>query len=137
MWSNKYKKVFWIAVIFMFVFLPISWGVSEYTYRVLQEDWLEQNMPKIKPGMTYKDVESLLGPPQVFLFSSSEDINKMPRPNNFGFLSREYLRDSKTKRGEVDWLYFYYRDSNPDFPTFSFDVKTGKLIRVNRRPYLE
>jgi hypothetical protein len=137
MLSKKLKTIFWLATMFSFVALPLSCGIDTYIYRKIQEDWIEKNTPKVKLGMTYKDIESLLGYPTIIFFSSSEDLKRFKDVNVRKSSLEAFRFDSNTKVGEIEWLYFYYRDKLPDWPVYTFDSKTGKLIRISRKAYWE
>jgi hypothetical protein len=127
------KKILLIVCTLLLVSLPMTYVIYERVYREVQQHWLKDNMQKVRLGMTYKQVESLLGDPHAILFNSRDDLKntKMNLKNN---IIEVFTFDSGTKPGEIGFLYFY-DDSNPNWPIFSFDSTTGKLTRISRRPY--
>jgi hypothetical protein len=92
-------------------------------------------MPKVKPGMTYQDVTSLLGYPNIVLFSTAKDLEnfRKARLREDFFVKPDIYQDQKTKSGELDWLYFYGPDNIEGYPIYSFDSATGRLTRISSR----
>jgi hypothetical protein len=131
----KTKTIILSGIIFLLLFYPIGCVFSTYSYRSSQISWLTKNVLKIKKGMTYQEVHSLLGYPSFVFYSTDKDIKKFRKINlrKSYFIDSETWHDTKTKPGEIDWLYFYGSDNSEGFPVFSFNSSTGKLISVGRR----
>lgn len=137
---DKLKKLIWIAVpVFFLLILPLVWFVAPYPYRVAQEDWIERNRQKVKLGMSYEEVKSLLGYPSIVLYASYQDLKQFHQTsagNNFfvKFFDLETVVSNQrdTQPGEIGWLYYYYPDPGLYSPTYIFDVSTGRVIRITR-----
>jgi hypothetical protein len=134
--SRKINKLIWTSITCLLIALSFSCVDS----RIFKEEAeFTRDMQKIKQGMTYKDVRSLLGSPTVILFLKSKDLEKYKRidPKKIPVYIFETNHDLRTKSGEIDWLYVHYDRSSTDlgFPVYSFDLDTGRLIRVSRRVY--
>jgi hypothetical protein len=136
MLSNKIKKVVWMSITSLFVASSFSCIDS----RIIKDDAeFTRDMQKVKQGMTYKDIRFLLGSPTVILHSKVKDLEKYKKmdPKKIPVYIFETNHDSRTKSGEIDWLYVHYDQKSSDygFPVYSFDLNTGRLIRVSRRVY--
>jgi hypothetical protein len=135
MLSVKFKEIAWIIVMFLFICFPTS--CSDTSYKEAQEKaQFKKNMLRIKLGMTYKDMKLILGNPDITLFSTIDEFNKfnqtISKQELFGTVDTQI--DSRTKPGEIDWMYIEGDNANPlGWPVYSFDSNTGKLIRSSRR----
>jgi hypothetical protein len=133
---NNLKAIAWISIISLLIAAPIS-CIDNRSFK--EEDKFAKDMQKVKLGITYKELRSLLGSPTVILFSKLEDFEKYSKtdPKIIPIYILETNHDSRTKSGEIDWLYVHYDENSIDlgFPVYSFDLNSGRLIRVSRRDY--
>jgi hypothetical protein len=133
--SIKFKRIFWISIIVLLIAYPLSCVVSINKYREDQILLVKKNMSKVKIGMTYQDITSLLGYPNIVLFSTLKDLENLrkARLREDFFVKPDIYQDPKTKSGELDWLYFHGSDNIEGYPIYSFDSVTGRLSRVSSR----
>jgi hypothetical protein len=131
---NKFKRIAWVVIALSTVLLVVGLNIKGYVNKKNREALITENAQKIKPGMTYLDVISLLGVPDVILFSESSDVRKFKERDLRNGSSITFQFDSKTKPGELNWIYINYNNT-PGFPVYTFDSSTGKLIRTGKRSY--
>jgi hypothetical protein len=137
MLSARFKRIAWIGVISLCLFL-LLWRIDMINQKAQEKEKVQfqKDMLKIKLGMTYQEVKSILGYPYIILFSTRKDFEKFQKigPKEGLFDAFETHRDSNTKSGEIDWLYIQW-DKNYTLPVYSFNSNTGKLIRFSRRTF--
>jgi hypothetical protein len=131
MLSIKVKKMACIVFVSSFIIFPISCANTSN-----QKTQIKKDMLKIKLGMNYQEVKSILGYPHIILFSTRKDFEKFKEigPKEELFDTFETHLDPITKSGEIDWMYIQW-DKNYTLPVYSFDSNTGKLIRHSRRTF--
>ncbi len=123
-------KIFWLlflVTLITIVFIP---------HRIIiykQEKMIKDNIHKIRIGSTTSQVENLLGWPDIVIRNSKDnEIPKKTMMSKFKITSGSYV----ATKGQETWLYFWPRDtSTVDYPFFTFDLKTQRVIKIGKKHY--
>ena len=132
-----------LLVVLAPISLAIFFVASNAVYQIEQTQLVKRNFTKIKIGMSSTEVESLLGWPDVRYCNVRDKFNLLPRSMflsrlRFNLLYSDEMTDYKgvpiNTPGKEVWIY---QDIAPSFlgpgsPAIVFDIKTGKVVQLNR-----
>jgi hypothetical protein len=139
MLSKKLNIAVWIVIASLAIIFILKSNFNTYSSNENKGSLTKKNMQKVKLGMTYKEVRSALGSPTVILFLTTKELEKYKKmdPKKLPIYIFETDRDSRTKSGEIDWLYVLNDRNSLEFgyPVYSFNLGTNRLARVSRRFY--